>query len=140
MAELPTYNNYIGNENYLLVFHNQVYINKFKEDLKSHKFKVTKEYLYKLGYKEGQYSPELLFENILKKVIEEDKLTTGGYNKNNKTKKNNKTIKNNNNTIKKTKYKSLRYKLKKGKTSKSHKPNIIKKLKKVVEILYKYYQ
>jgi hypothetical protein len=139
MAELPNYINYIGNEeDYLLVFPIKVYINKFKEGLKSHKFKVTKEYLYRLGYKEGEYSPELLFENILKKVIEEDKLTTGGYNKNNKTKKknktiknnktkkNNKTIKNNNNTIKKTKYKSLRYEFKKEKTSKFHKPNITK--------------
>jgi hypothetical protein len=68
MAVRPTYNSHIGKGNYLDVLEVDEYINKFKSDIKAKPFKLTKEYLAQLDY--VNYSPELLFENILKSIKE----------------------------------------------------------------------
>jgi hypothetical protein len=70
MAERPSYNSFIGQGDYLDVLLVEEYIEKFKRDIETNPFKLTKEYLHKLGYKEGDYSPELLYENILKSIQE----------------------------------------------------------------------
>jgi hypothetical protein len=70
MAERQSYNSLIGQGDYLDILLVEEYIEKFLRDIETTPFKLTKEYLHKLGYKEGDYSPEMLYENILKSIQE----------------------------------------------------------------------
>jgi hypothetical protein len=97
------YDKYVGKGDYLTVIKDaNVYINKLLKDLDNNKFRLTKQYLSVLGYTSTDYSPELIFENILSSVYHERIRHTKSKSITNNSKTVNKTKKRSNSSPNKT--------------------------------------